>query len=277
MAEKKPTLLDQAPQPDSAPVTNGKPADSPVENGQPQALQTLPAPAVPSKVPVSLGMAPTSLDEGWRLAQLMAKSSLVPKSFQDRPADVLVAIELGMELGLAPMQALQSIAVINGKPSMYGDGFLAIILASSLCTGHDEYFEVDGQRKDGLLAEDWKKDSTAAVCSFSRRGRRTPIIQKFTVGMAKKAGLLAKSGPWQEYPDRMLRMRARSWAGRDGFPDLLRGIRTMEEALDEPPDDEPIVTQTIQPPKRKSELAPTANTTQTEPAGAEREPGCDDD
>jgi hypothetical protein len=192
-------------------------------------------PAAPaSKTPARIGVAPTTLDEGWRLAQMMAKSDLVPKSFRGHPEDVLVAIQLGTEIGFAPMQALQSVAVINGRPSVWGDGFLALIMGSALYRDHDEYYEVDGLRADGLNAEALKKDTTAAVCTFWRKGKPEPVTRRFTVGQAKKAQLFDKRDtPWITYPDRMLLMRARSWAGRDCFPDLLRGIRTAEEALDE--------------------------------------------
>jgi hypothetical protein len=88
-------------------------------------------------------------------------------------------------------------------------------------------------QRDGLGATDLKDDRTSAVCRFYRRGKAEPVTRRFTVAQAKKAQLLGKDGPWQTYPDRMLLMRARSWAGRDCFPDLLRGIRTAEEALDE--------------------------------------------
>jgi hypothetical protein len=187
----------------------------------------------PSKTPARIGVAPTTLDEGWRLAQMMAKSDLVPKSFRGKPEDVLVAIQLGTEIGFAPMQALQSIAVINGRPSVWGDGFLALIMASPLYREHAEYYEVDAGRVTGLTADDLTHDSTAAVCTFWRKGKPEPVTRRFTIGQAKKAQLFGKDGPWQLYPDRMLLMKARSWAGRDCFPDLLRGIRTAEEALDE--------------------------------------------
>jgi hypothetical protein len=57
-----------------------------------------------------------------------------------------------MELGFMPMQALQSIAVVNGRPSVWGDGFLALIMSSPLYLDHDEYYEVDGERRDGVTA-----------------------------------------------------------------------------------------------------------------------------
>lgn len=203
---------------------------------QQPAPQQLQKAAPEPKAPVRIGIAPATLEDCWRLAQMMAKSELLPKNFRGKPEDVLVAIQMGVEIGLPPMQALQSIGVINGRPSLFGDGFLAVIMASAAYADHDEYYEVGGQRRDGLVAEDLKQDSTCAVCTFARRGKATPVTRRFTVGQAKKAGLLGKAGPWTEYPDRMLSMRARSWAGRDGFPDVLRGISTSEEAMDAPPD-----------------------------------------
>lgn len=211
----------------------------------------------PAAAPLSLGIAPKTLEEGWRLAQMMAKSRLVPKEFQEHPEDVLVAIELGMEVGLAPMQALQSIAVINGRPSIWGDGFLALIMASPSYRDHDEYYEIDGQRTDTITAEDMKQPTTCGVCTFWRHGKATPVTRRFSIAQAHKAQLWGKAGPWTTYPDRMLLLRARSWAGRDTFPDVLRGIGSAEEALDAPPLIED-VTPTLQTPRRLSENAPAA-------------------
>lgn len=203
--------------------------------------ETLPAVAPRTsaldRVPLRLGVAPTSIEEGIRLSRYFAESELVPKNFRNKPADILVAIQMGIEIGFAPMQALQSIAVINGRPGVWGDGFLALLMASPLYQDHDEFYEVDGQRRDGLVAEDLKKDTTVAVCTFWRRGKPMPVTRRFTIAQAKKAGLLGKEGPWQTYPDRMLAMRARAFAGRDTFPDVLRGISTAEELRDVPAED----------------------------------------
>lgn len=203
------------------------------QTAPPPAAQTALVPASTARVPARVGVAPSNVDEAWRLSVMMAKSDLVPKMFRNKPEDVMVAIQLGTEIGFAPMQALQSIAVINGRPSVWGDGFLALIMSSPLYRDHDEFYEVDGQRRDGLVADDLKKDTTAAACTFWRHGKATPVTRRFTIAQAKKASLLGKEGPWTSYPDRMLLMRARSWSGRDTFPDLLRGIRTAEEAMDE--------------------------------------------
>ena len=168
------------------------------------------------------GFAPVTLDEAMRFSEMLSKSQMVPKQYQGKPEDVLVAVQWGKELGLAPLQALQNIACINGKPSVYGDAAMALVQASAICEGVDEYFE----------GEEGTGDYTA-VCVAKRKGRN-PVIARFSVNDAKRAGLWGKPGPWQAYPKRMLQMRARGFALRDAYPDVLKGLITAEEAQDFP-------------------------------------------
>ena len=192
----------------------------------------------PDKVPVAFGAAPTDLDQAWRIATALAGSEIIPKPYWKKPADVLAAILLGKEVGLAPMTALQSIAVINGRPGIFGDGLLALIVACLVYLSHAEYYEVliagEYQKRDSLTADDLKADSTRAVCTFVRKDTKQRTTATFSVAQAKKAGLWTKAGPWIEYPDRMLKMRARSWAARDAFPDVLKGLHAAEELIDTP-------------------------------------------
>lgn len=204
-----------------------------------QGLETTTPAAPPGRAPVRMGVMPASIEDAWRLARFIAESDMVPKGYKKRPADVLVAIQLGAELGLPPMAALQSIFVANGHPSLYGDGFLAVLLASPHYQDHDEYFLVNGERRELLVAADMQRDDTAAVCTFHRVGRARPVTATFSIANAKKAGLWTKAGPWTEYAARMLKLRARGFAGRDCFADVLRGIRIEAEVNDLPPDDAP--------------------------------------
>lgn len=165
-------------------------------------------------------LAPRTFDEALRFSELIAQTNMVPQAYRGKPADVLVAIQMGAELGLAPMQALQNIAVINGRPAVWGDALLAIVRASPLCEDVQE--EVRGQG-----------DDLVAICIAKRRNA-SPVTATFSVADAKRAGLWGKAGPWQTYPRRMLQMRARGFALRDAFPDLLRGLIAAEEALDIP-------------------------------------------
>jgi len=168
------------------------------------------------------GFAPATLTEAIQFSDMLASSSMVPKAYQGKPQDILVCVQWGYEMGLAPMQALQNIAVINGKPSVYGDAAMALVQASSVCEGIEEFFEGEGTV------------NPVAVCVAHRKNRK-PVTAKFSVEDAKRAGLWGKTGPWQAYPKRMMQMRARGFALRDAFADVLKGLMTVEEAWDNTP------------------------------------------
>jgi hypothetical protein len=169
------------------------------------------------------GFAPANITEAIKFSELLAKSQMVPRQYQGKPEDILVAVQWGCEVGLAPLQSLQNIAVINGKPSIYGDAAMALVLASPVCEGIEESIEGEGT------------PNPVAVCVARRRGR-APVESRFSVEDAKRAGLWGKQGPWTAYPKRMLAMRARGFAIRDCFADVLKGLITAEEAQDYPDD-----------------------------------------
>lgn len=162
----------------------------------------------------SFSLTPSSLAEAMEFAGMMSKSSIVPKDYQNNPGNILVAIQWGMEIGLQPLQSMQSIAVINGRPSIWGDAMLALVRSSGLLEAINE--EVTDSK---------------AVCTIKRRGEQE-VVREFSMQDAKQAGLAGKQGPWAQYPKRMLQMRARAFALRDVFPDVLRGVHVAEEAQD---------------------------------------------
>ena len=176
---------------------------------------SLMAPGRPPVVAGKTGLELRNIEDMWRFAQFVAKSGLAPKGIETAEA-ILVAIQMGAEVGLTPMASLQNIAVINGRPSLWGDAMLAVCRASGV---------FDEKVFEEIVSPD------RASCTVCRIGGK-PITRTFTMDEAKKAGLATKSGPWQQYPQRMLQMRARSFALRDGFSDYLRGIRSIEEERD---------------------------------------------
>jgi hypothetical protein len=159
-------------------------------------------------------LTPKSLDEAIRFAEILSKSDIVPKDFKGNSGNILVAIQWGLELGLQPMQAMQNIAVINGRPSLWGDAVIGLVRGSPLC----EY----------IIEED---DGNIARCRVKRRGEDEQF-REFSIADAQAAGLSNKQGPWSQYPKRMRQMRARAFALRDVFPDVLRGMPVAEEEQD---------------------------------------------
>ena len=169
-----------------------------------------------------------------QMAEVVSKSALVPQAYQGKQANCLVAIQWGQEIGLNPMQSLQNIAVINGKPSLYGDALLALARSDNRCVGVEE-----------------KMDGDTAVCTVKRRhidGSIEKIVRTFSKDDAIKAKLWGKQGPWQQYPTRMLQARARGCGLRDAFPDTLKGLITEEELRDHPVDKNFPVVKPVQKP-----------------------------
>lgn len=175
-----------------------------------------------TKMPIAAGargLVLSGLDEMWRFAKYVTVSGFAPKGMES-PESVLVAMQAGAEVGLTAMQAIQNIAVINGRPAMWGDATKGLVDASGLCESFEEGFE--GTEYN---------DSFKAWCRVKRYGRQE-AISEFSVADAKRAGLWDKAGPWKQYPKRMLKARARAFALRDAFPDVLKGLRVAEEEYD---------------------------------------------
>lgn len=132
------------------------------------------------------------------------------------PEQAMMRMQAGAELGLTPIWSLANIFFYQGKPTVWGDGLLGIVLASPGCIDVIE-------TSKGAFPD----DTYTAVCEVQRKGR-LPVIREFSVADAKKAGIFGKS-VHGSYPKRMLQMRARSWACRDAFADRLRGLGVREE------------------------------------------------
>lgn len=162
---------------------------------------------------------PTSMQEAMQMAEMLSGSEMVPKNYQRKPQDTLVAMMMGSELGLNPIQALQNIAVINGKPAIYGDALLALVQNHPKFGGHEESFD---------------EQTMTATCTVWRKGDAQKHTVSFSQADAQKANLWDKQGPWKQYPKRMLMWRARGYALRDKFADALGGLITVEEARDIP-------------------------------------------
>lgn len=158
-------------------------------------------------------MMPTSLAEMMTFCEMIANSTLVPKDYQNKPGNCLIAIQMGAEVGLSAMQAIQGIAVINGRPAMWGDALLALVQA------HPDFVDI--------IEVD---DGNVATCTLKLKGRE-PTVRTFSKDDVARAGL---GGVHKQYPARMRQMRARGFALRDGAAYILRGMGSAEEAQDMP-------------------------------------------
>lgn len=187
-----------------------------------------------------------TLDKLQTFAEMVSKSDdYLPKQYKNKKPeqrvwDLLVAIQLGAELGLTPMSAINNIAVVNGVPTMFGDMVLGLVRASGLLEEIDEGYtgaasglDFD-EKRDGNRIKDIDLNFRA-ICSVKRKGANNVVVSEFSIADARKAGLWGKQGPWSTHPKRMLKYKARSFALRDTFPDVLKGLHTVEEMEAEAP------------------------------------------
>lgn len=174
---------------------------------------------VPKKEARNLSLAPKDMNEAMAISKIIAASEACPREMRGKPETVFVAICLGREVGFGAMQSVQNIYVVNGRPTIFGDGALGLIQNSGLLAKFEEYKPTQAL-KEGK-----------GRCLIQRKGKKE-CVYEFTMEQAKTAGLWGKEGPWRNYPGRMFQMRARSLALRDEFADVLKGLAIREEIED---------------------------------------------
>ncbi len=183
--------------------------------------------------------APTTLEDAFKFAHMILISGMAPKAymkpFDDLPKDataemrddaakaaragIVVTLQFGMEVGFQPLQSLQSIANINGMPSIWGDGALALVKSKGLI----EFIKEDNLQDIAV--------NKKATCTVKRKGEPNEHTVTFSYDDAEKAGIWGKN-VWKTYPARMCQMRARAFALRNVFPDALKGLAIAEEVQD---------------------------------------------
>jgi hypothetical protein len=158
---------------------------------------------------------PQDFDACWRLGSAISSAGMGPRGMSAE--QITIAIVQGLEVGLTPMAAVQSIAVVNNRPTIWGDGAIALVRASGKLESISEAVAGEG-------------DKMVATCSVKRKGEEE-AVRTFSAAEAKTAGLWDKD-IWKKYPKRMLAMRARAYALRDVFADVLKGLAITEEVQD---------------------------------------------
>lgn len=167
-----------------------------------------------------------SLDASVDYARKLSASDLLPKSYQGKPQNVLLAVEFGRSLGLDPITAINMTHVVQGKPTASAQLVGALVRRA----GHT--LRVRG-------------DNQSATCKIIRSDDpEFEFSVTWTMDRAKNAGLLSNS-TWKSYPEAMLKARAITECARDACPEVLAGISYTAEEVGGPP--EVVEAQTTQP------------------------------
>jgi len=161
-----------------------------------------------------------------RLAAPLCRTDFVPAHFKGNEHAATAAILYGAEAGLSPLQALQGIYVISGRPAMYARTMLAVTLGA----GHE--------------VRTMESTDVRAVVEAQRRG--SSHVEKIVVTMdqAKRAGWTSNK-KYATEPATMLLARAQSQACRRVAPDALLGMAYSAEELQDEADSEPVVAKTV--------------------------------
>lgn len=128
--------------------------------------------------------------------------------------EAIARISYGKSLNMSPKLALTNTMIVNGNMTIWGDALPAVIYQSGLMDYKEETFDAT---------------TMTAICTIKRKDMSKPETRTFSMEDAKIAGLWGKN-VWAKYPKRMLQQRARTYAFRDIFPDVLQGMITTEEA-----------------------------------------------
>lgn len=202
-------------------------------------MSTTTLPTRASSITLSLEL--TTLPAIREYCAIVAKTGMVPRAYQGKPDDIMVAVQMGQKLGLDFFQSLQSIATINGVPSIYGDAALSVVRSSGLLEDFDEWLEIDGSRVKeipNLIEAAAQGKRIVQWCLSKRKGMPRERLTSYSVDDAKQAKLWLKKGregqdtPWITNSPRMLMFRARGFNLRDNFGDVLKGMAIFEEAQD---------------------------------------------
>ena len=155
-----------------------------------------------------------SLDSRITYAKALAVSDLLPRAYQGKPANVLLAIEYGDALGLAPIAAIQGVHIVDGKPTASAQLIGALVRRA-------------GHRLRVVVNE----TGTAAKATIIRSDDPDfEFTSVWTMERAQAAGLTGK-GTWKQYPAAMLKARAITEVARDACPEALWGVAYTAEEL----------------------------------------------
>lgn len=174
-------------------------------------------------VPETSSFSLKSFDHAQRVAKMLSSSSLVPKDYQNRIDNCMIALEMANRIGASPLMVMQNLHVIQGRPSWSSPFIIASLNSCGRFTSLR--FEKTGSATDAddYGCEAWAEDKS---------GRKL-VGPKVTWAMVKAEGWLSKPGSkWKTMPELMFMYRAAAFFGRLYAPDILMGMLTHEEALD---------------------------------------------
>ena len=182
-------------------------------------------------------------DHLWRVASCFARSTLVPKHFQQSPENCFLGIQMAIRLGVDPFMFLQKCYIVHGRLGLESQLAIALVNTAGIFRNALDY-EVFGDEPRKYAASN-DKDNPALINGQQKNDYR---VRAFAV---RNSNSLAVYGPWvdwslveserwhaKEYskwltmPGLMFRYRAAMFFARMHCPERLLGMETVEEVQD---------------------------------------------
>ncbi len=164
-----------------------------------------------------------ALELAIRAANVLAKSTLVPKEYQNNIANCIIALNMANRMGADPLMVMQNLYIVHGKPG-WSSQFLISTFNTSGKFSALRYEWVGEEGKDSWGCRAWAVEKAT--------GEKL-VGSTVTIGLAKKEGWYSKNGSkWQTMPQQMLMYRAASWFIRAYAPELAMGMHTADEIID---------------------------------------------
>lgn len=168
-----------------------------------------------------------------RVADMLSKTSIIPQTYQGKPQDCFVAIEMAIRMNLSPMVVMQNMYVVKGKPSWAGQACTMLINSCGKFRDVKHIYTGEkGTENRGCYVEATRIDDSEKITGV-----------EVTIQMAKAEGWTSNS-KWRNMPELMLAYRASAFFARVYCPEALMGVQTYEE-VEDVAGDRPTAAQTL--------------------------------
>ncbi len=172
-----------------------------------------------------MAIIPQTIEEVFRLGELVAQSGIAPDSLKT-PQAITIVLMKGLEIGLPPMAALENIGIINNKACLYGDAIPALLWSNGFKI-KEWYENEDDLAKLVAHVTITRPDGEVYPFKYSTKDAIENLLY-----FPKATDDKTRAKPWNRYTKRMCKMRARIWLARDVASDILKGMPIYEEHRD---------------------------------------------
>lgn len=164
----------------------------------------------------------TNIDRAWKFATLLSESAIIPDTFRNNPASCLIALDMANRMRRNPMEVMQAMYIVHGKPSFSSSFLISLINSCGL-------FE---RLRFEYVGEPGKDNRGCRAWTIEKRTGEKLVGPLITLKMAKDEKWASNNKKWENMPDVMLSYRAASFFSRAYCPDLTGGFHSSDELSD---------------------------------------------